>query len=216
MFRFQHPNLTVWIGFLQRAADAGDRASGAKTGAETIDRTIYLFQNFFSGTVTVSHWIGRIIKLLRQIHSWVFLRHTLRGQQTLLDGITDVAFIVNQNQLCTVHFYQLTAFFADGVRHDNTGFIAFYSANQSQTNPLIAAGRLYDDGVRFQQTLTLRFLDHGAGSPCFGGAAHVKTLKFYKNSRTVLVHHALQLNHWGIAHCFQNIVKDHASSSFKV
>ena len=61
----------------------------------------------------------------------------------------------------------------DGIRHDNDRAVSFYRADQSQTDSLIAAGRLHNYSILMYQTFPLSFINHIKGCSCFNRTSYI-------------------------------------------
>ncbi len=123
---------------------------------------------------------------------------------------------MNQHYLGAIVAHQLAAFFADGVGHDNDGFVAANSANQCKSDALVTACGLYDDGVRQDAPLLLGGKNHLIGGTGFDGTADIQAFKFDKNLSHVRFNHTLQTDHRGVSHGIQNVVIYHNNSCSKV
>ena len=125
--------------------------------------------------------------------------------QAFFDAGADVSGVVDQNYLCAVVAYQLSALLADGIRHNDDGAVAFHRAHQRESDPLVAACRLDNDRVLMDQTAFLGVADHIVGSARLDGAAHVQSLKFYKNFRIFRAVHPPEADDGSVPDCFQNV-----------
>ena len=65
MLRLDRPDGHMRVLCFEHFADAGDGAACADAGAEAVDGTFDLRQNFDAGMMAVHHRIGGIFKLLR-------------------------------------------------------------------------------------------------------------------------------------------------------
>ena len=120
-----------------------------------------------------------VFKLLRNIDIRVFLLHAQRRQEALFDAGADIPGIVDEDHLRPVMAYQLSAFFADGIGHDDDRAVAFYGAHKGKPDALVAAGGLHDNRVRPYLPFFFRFGDHVVCGPCLNGAADVQSFKFH-------------------------------------
>ena len=156
------------------------------------------------------HSIIRVVKLLRDIYVLVLIPHAKRELKAFFDGFSDITGIVDEFDLRAVVAYQLCPFLTYGIRHDDDRPISLHRADQSQTNPLISAGRL-DDGCfsRFNLTIFLRLFNHIQRCSGLDGTSHIHPLVFYKHFRTGAVRQSPETDHGGFSYCFQDIIVNH-------
>ena len=121
---------------------------------------------------------------------------------------------MNQDHFCAVMFDELAAFFADGIRHDDDCLIAADSTDECEADALIAAGRLNDNRIRFDPAFLFSFQDHVVSGSGFDGTADIESFKFHKNLRIARLVHAVEPDHRGMSHCFQNILINHNTLRF--
>ena len=195
--------------FAQDLTDAGDGTAGADAGAESVDRSADLCEDLQCGLVAVYLRIGRVLELLGDKNLGVFLRHAHGGCGALGDALADVAVVVNQNDLGAVVADQLAAFLTDRIRHDDDGLVSAHSADQRQTDALISACRLDDDGILGQEPLFLRIRDHIERGAGFDGSADVETLELDKDLCAVRIAQTIQTHNRRVAHRRKNILVYH-------
>ena len=122
-----------------------------------------------------------ILELLRNIHVGVFRCHAVRRVNAFLNALSNIAVIVNNNHVGTVMANQLATLFGNAIGHNDGRFISAHRSNQRQTNTLISAGRLNNNGVGLDVAALFGGRNHlicGAG---FYAAAHVDAFELADN-----------------------------------
>ena len=153
-----------------------------------------------------------IRELLRHENSFILLSHSESGVETFLNTLSDIAVIVDKDNLSAVVLDQLSALLADGVGHDNDGTVALYSAHKSKTDALISAGRLNDDGIFFDLAFLFGVFYHIVSGSGLDRASDVQTLKFYQNIGISLFVHILESDKGSMSESFKDIVIYHYDS----
>ena len=116
---------------------------------------------------------------------------------------------MDQHHLGAILLYQLSTLLTDGIRHDDLHRISLYRTYQCNTDPLISAGRLYDDGILPDQPCLLRLTEHIVCCSGLYGTADIDPLIFDQNLCGVLIHHPVQADHRRMADCLQYIIINH-------
>ena len=164
---FDNPDFNIGIVLSEHLADTRDRTAGADAGAEAVDFAVAaVFENLERGVVLVRHDVVIVLELLGDKDVRVLRLELEGGLQAFLDARADVARVVDQLDLRAVVADKLAAFLADGVGHDDNRAVALDSADESESDALIAACRLDDNRVFVNQPVLFRLLDHverGAG-----------------------------------------------------
>lgn len=116
---------------------------------------------------------------------------------------------MDQNYFRSIVLYQFPSLFTDRIRHNDSGTVSFYCPDQSQADPLVAAGRLYNNRIRPDLSFLFRSLDHIQGGPGLDGSSYVNRLKLYQYLCIFRAGHPVQPDQGRIAHSFQNIMVYH-------
>ena len=209
IFRFYGPNADIGVEGLERFTDAAERAAGADAGAEAVDRLADLLHDLKRGMVFMDKRIVRVFKLLGDPNGGILAGHAQRSLEAFLDAGTDITIVVDQDQFCAVAADQLTPFLADTVRHDNTDLVAPDSADERQTDALVAAGGLDNDGILGDLTALFGFADHIVSGARFDAAADVDSFIFNKDFSRTGRNDLVQPDDRCMSDCFQYIVIDH-------
>ena len=210
VFGFDRPNLNVGVLAFQSLANARDGAARANTRAEAVNRPFHVLEDFLRGVVLVGKQVVDVFELLRDIHVGVFRRHAVRSVDAFLNALANVAVIVNDDHVGTVMANQLAAFFRNAIRHDDNRFISTYRSNQRQTNTLISAGRLNNNGVGLDIAALFGGRNHlicGAG---LYAAAHVDAFELADNLSGIGLAKTIEANERRVAHGLQYIVVNHS------
>ena len=158
MFGLNCPDLDVGIFRLKDFSYSRDGPACAYAGAETVDGTVDLIKDLDTCLLLVNGRICGILELLRNEDVRIFSLHPESRLQALFDACTDVAGIVDQDDLSTVMFNKLLTLFAYRVRHDDDSLIASDCADEREADTLVAAGRLNDNGVLVDEAFLLDFV----------------------------------------------------------
>ena len=215
VLRFHCPDFNLRIEGFQSFSYTCDGAAGAYTRTESVDRAGHLLQNLQTCMMAMNHRVGLVLKLLRNENLWVFCCHFFCGFYTFIDAVSDIAFIVNQNYLCSVMLHKEPSLAAYGIGHDDNGFVALNSAYKSKADSLVAAGRFHNNGIRRKNAVIFGFFNHIERSPGLDRPSYVKSFIFYQHPGAVRVRHAVKLDHRGIPHSFKHIVIYHFNSPVK-
>ena len=209
VLRLDRPDLDAGIQGLQHLANAAQRAPRAHTRAEAVDRTRRLLHDLKRRMVTMHRRIRGIRELLRHVDAGILLRHPLRDVRALGDGVADVARVVHHYDARAVVLHELPPLFAHAVGHHDHRLVALHRADEGETNALISAGRLDDDGIRLQQSLALGRLDHVQRRARLDGTTHIERLELDQDFRTVRIHHPIQANQRRVPDGLKYRIADH-------
>ena len=177
-----------------------------------MDRLGGLLHDLEGGAVAVRSRVGGIRELLRHEDAWILLRHALRDGGTFGDGRADVAGVVHENDLRPVVAHELAALLAHAVRHHDDGLVSLDRADEGETDALVAACRLHDDGVRLEPPALFGVSDHVEGGARLDGAAHVERLELHQHLGHVGCDHAVQAHKRGVPYRVKYCVADHIGS----
>ena len=176
-----------------------------------MDGAFDLSEDLGTCTFGMGQKVIRIAELIGHKYPGIFGFHPPGHLNALFDGFPDIAVVMDQPDLSSVLGDQIPALHTDGVGHDNDGLIAFNGSYKSQTDSLIAAGRLHNDGVLFQVPSLFSFLDHLKGDPGLDRTAYVHAFILYQDLCILRPDHPGQADHGCIACCFQYIIINHFS-----
>ena len=121
---------------------------------------------------------------------------------------------MDQNDLRPVMTHQLATLLADGIGHDDDGFVPAHGTNERQADALVAAGGLHNDGVRLDEAFLLGIADHVVGRAGLDGTADIQAFKFDKNLGISGLIHTVQADHGGVSHGLKDVVIDHSYAPF--
>ena len=102
-----------------------------QTGAEPVDRAADLLKYLLSGGGLLCDDVVDVYELLRDKHAAVLLLYSHCGRKALVDALSDVAVVVDEQDLGAVMLHKLAAFFAYGIRHYDDGAVTADSAYKS-------------------------------------------------------------------------------------
>ena len=215
MLRLDRPYRDVGIQRFERFADAGDCSSGADAGTEAVDRSRDLLEYLERSVMLVNHGVCGIFKLTGNEDVRVFLCHFQRGKTALLDRVSDVARVVNENHLGTVVRDELAPLYGYAVGHDDLHTVSAHRADQCKSDPLISARRLDDDGVGTDQPAALAVLYHVECGACLYRSAHVKSFVLHKYFGRLVFRHSFKPDHRRVSDSLQHITVYHSLFPFK-
>ena len=202
IFRLNRPDLNVRILCFEHLPDTGDCSTGSDPRTETIDLSRNLLHDLQSGMIFVCLHIVDIGKLLRHKDTRIFLLHAQRRLQALINAGTDISGVVDQFDIRSIVAHKFSAFLTHGIRHDDHRMITADRSDQCQTDSLITTCWLNDNRVFLDQSFPLCCKNHLVRCTGLDRSADIDSFKFHINIRTVLIHHALQLYHRRVSHCF--------------
>ena len=111
-----------------------------------------------------------------------------------------------QNQLCTKRTQQHFTLFTHPLRHGNRQFVAACGTYHRQTDTGITAGCFDNDGILINLTRFLGSLNHCFSNTVFHTAARIEEFKLHGNFRLQTFGQTVQLDQWGVADQFGNVV----------
>ena len=181
-----------------------------------MDGPLRLLQYFYPRLPAVGQVVGRVFKLLGDIHLGVPGRHVQGGFQAAADAVPNVPAVVDQHYLRPVVAHQLAALLAYRIGHDDNGAVPPHRPDEGQADPLVAAGGLHNHGVRPDSPLLLRLENHGEGGPGLDGAAHVYPLEFHQHLGAFRAAvYAPQADEGGVPHRLQDVFVYHCNASLR-
>ena len=214
MFRLTGTDPDVRIGALQDLSDPGDRPAGTDARAEGIYGAVYLPQDLQPCVLQMGCHIVRVLELVGNEYLLILPGHLRRQFDTVLDTLADIAGVMNELYLGPVLGYQISAFHADRIRHDNDCLIPFDRPYKGQPDALVAAGRFHNNGILTKLSPFLSLFDHLQGCPRFDRTANVHALILDQDPGVLRAGHPVELDHRRITDSFQNILIYHLFSSF--
>ena len=102
MLRLNRPYLNVGIVLFESLTDARDSSARTDTRAEAVYGSVHRIDYFHTRHVSLYTGVGGVLKLLGNENSGVLLLHTEGGLDTLVNTLTDVTRIVDEDDLKTL------------------------------------------------------------------------------------------------------------------
>ena len=180
--------------FLQRAADAHQRAPGSQARHEDIDvrngiqdlraRRRFMGQRVGLISILIEHPVARLVG-----------RHALGH----LDGAIRTPATIGRNDFGAERPQQLPPLIADVLRHDSREPIALDLADHRQRDAGVAAGWLDQRVAGGNAASALGFFDHEEGDAVFDAPRGVEALDLGEDANIGLGTEALELDRWRVA-----------------
>ena len=153
---------------------AGNRAASSDTGHQNIHLAVGVGPNFLGGCLFVNCHVGRIFELLRNPRVWRF-----PGQLFGLGNRAFHAFRAGcQNQFRAQHRQKRAALHRHRFGHRENELVTLCGCDEREGDAGVAAGRLDDHGVFFEDAALFGVFDHGHADAVLDAAERIEKLTF--------------------------------------
>src|SRR5208283_5043736 len=204
-------DLDLGVAFLERDADAGERAAGADRAGKAIDLAVSLLPDLGAGRLIMPAPVGEVVELVGPDGTIGLIRRDFLGE---LAGIARVVHRVgvrdrgDEAQIDAAQPQHVLLFLALRLGHHNDGAVAARVAHQRQADAGVSRGPFDDDAARTQPALLLGILDDKERRPILDRAAGIEELGFAEDRAPGLLRGAPQLDQWRVADRADKAVAD--------
>src|SRR5208283_5596302 len=204
ILRIHRNGFKSWFARFNHLHTAGDGAARPDTRDQNVHLAVRVGPNFLRRGLAMNFHIGRIFKLLRNPGVRRFLGELLRAGNRALHAFR----AGRQNQLRPEHRQQRAAFHRHRFRHGQNDFVTLGRRDEGEGNAGVAACRLDDDGVFFEDAALLGVLNHRHADAILDAAERIEKFALEKNGSGQAGGDLVQFNQRGAPDGLDDVVVD--------